>query len=270
MPSPFPGMNPYLESPQGWASVHHWLIGELAKSLGLSLPPNYYVVVEERVYEVNDMGSALIGVPDNAIARQASVPSSMMPAIQSNVATLALPTTVTLPMSIEFKEGYLEIRKAVSHQVITVIEVLSPANKVGEGRLKYDEKRQNVLASRSHLVEIDLLRRGRPMDFSGASAPTHYRILVSRRQQRPQADLYGFNLQDDIPVFLMPLEAGDLELEIDLKPFIDTLYDLGRFHLQVDYGAMPPEPKLSEEEREWCDRILASISQPAKPAPPSS
>jgi Protein of unknown function (DUF4058) len=66
----------------------------------------------------------------------------------------------------------------------------------------------------------------------------------------------------------MPLEAGDLELEIDLKPFIDTLYDLGRFHLQVDYGVMPPEPKLSEEERGWCDRILASISQPAKPVPP--
>jgi Protein of unknown function (DUF4058) len=257
MPSPFPGMNPYLEAPQGWANVHHWLIGELAKSLGLSLPPNYYVVVEERVYEVNDTGSALIGVPDNAIARAASVPRSDMPPAQGNVATLSQPTTVTLPMPIEFKEGYLEVRKAGSHQVITVIEVLSPANKVGEGRLKYEEKRQNVLASRSHLVEIDLLRRGRPMDFTSAAAPTHYRILVSRRQQRPQADLYGFNLQDDIPMFLMPLEAGDVEMEIDLKPFIDTLYDLGRFHLQVDYGAMPPEPKLSEEEREWCDRVIA-------------
>jgi Protein of unknown function (DUF4058) len=148
MPSPFPGMNPFLESPQGWPGVHHWLISELAQFLGISLPSGYYVAIE----------------------KQKLIP-------------------------IEFKEGYLEIRKAGSHQVVTVIEVLSPANKVGEGRLKYDEKRQNVLASRSHLVEIDLLRRGRPMDFSGAAAPTHYRILVSRRQQRPRLICMGLTFR---------------------------------------------------------------------------
>jgi hypothetical protein len=255
MPSPFPGMNPYLEAPQGWASVHHWLIAELAKSLGLTLPPNYYVAVEERVYEVSDMESALIGVPDGTIARQTSPTTNVNPT-QSNVATLSQPTKVMLPVPITFKEGYLEIRKAGTHQVITVIEVLSPANKQGEGRMKYEEKRQNILASGSHLVEIDLLRRSRSMAFTSNANPTHYRILVSRRQDRPRADLYGFNLQDSIPIFPIPLVGDDSEPVIDLKPLLDTLYDLGRWNLQIDYAQTPPEPKLSDEDMQWIDRIL--------------
>jgi hypothetical protein len=255
MPSPFPGMNPYLEAPGGWAGVHHWLITELARSLGISLPPNYYVAVEERVYEVNDAESVLIGVPDNIIAKQsAQVQPNLMQS--GGVATLSQPVTVVLPMAVTVKEGYLEIRKVGSHQVVTVIEVLSPTNKQGEGRQQYEAKRQNLLDSRCHLIEIDLLRKGKPMAFSGNISVMHYRILISRSQQRPRADLYGFNLQDVMPVFPIPLETDVPEVPIDLKPLLDNLYDLGRFGLQVNYQQEPPEPKLSDSDQEWCDRLL--------------
>jgi hypothetical protein len=254
MPSPFPGMNPYLELPQGWTGVHHWLITELARALGLLLPANYYVAVEERVYEVSDAESTLIGIPDNSIARKtATIPTDIQP---GNVAMLSQPTTVILPMPITLKEGYLEVRKAGTHQVITVIEVLSPTNKQGEGRIKFEEKRQNVLASSANLVEIDLLRKGHPMAFSSASTPTHYRILVSRSKRRPRADLYGFNLQDMLPIFTMPLQDHDAELAIDLKIMLENLYEIGRYALQIDYSQDPPAPKLAAEDAEWCDRIL--------------
>ncbi len=255
MPSPFPGMNPYLEAPQGWPGVHHWLITELARVLGRSLPAHYYVAVEERVYEVSDAGSTLIGIPDQAIARQTTATRlSITPT--GATATLSQPTTVILPMLISCKEGYLEVRKAATHQVVTVIEVLSPTNKQGEGRIKYEAKRQQVLASQSHLVEIDLLRQGQAMAFSSRATPTDYRILVSRSQQRPQADLYGFQLQDEIPTFALPLQGDDAELAIDLKELLDNLYDFGRYALQVNYSQAPPAPTLSSEDAAWCDRLL--------------
>jgi Protein of unknown function (DUF4058) len=231
------------------------LITELARSLGGSLPPNYYVAVEERVYEVNDAESALIGIPDDVIARR-SMQAQPTATVESNVATLSQPTTVLLPMSFTVKEGYLEIRKIGSHEVITVIEVLSPANKQGEGRTHYETKRQNMLAANCHLVEIDLLRKGQPMAFSSAAQAMHYRILVSRSPDRPKADLYSFNLQDLIPIFPIPLEDDDPAPAIDLKALIDGFYDIGRFAMQIDYNREPPSPKLSEADRDWCDRLL--------------
>jgi Protein of unknown function (DUF4058) len=240
MPSPFPGMNPYLESPQGWAGIHHWLITELARTLGAQLPPHYYVAVEERVYDINDPESALIGVPDNSIIRTAAstTPEPILLAqhsVTGSLATLSQPTSVILPIPTEVKTGYLELRLAQSHQVITIIEILSPVNKQGDGRTQYETKRQRILTSSAHLVEIDLLRKGK---------------------MRPRADLYGFNLQDAFPIFPIPLQGDDRAIPIDLKLLVDNLYDLGRYSLRCDYAQAPPEPALDSADREWCDRVL--------------
>jgi hypothetical protein len=156
----------------------------------------------------------------------------------------------------EVEEGYLEIRKIGTHQLITVIEVRSPTNKQGEGRTQYETKRQNILAANCHLVEIDLLRKGQSMAFSSAAQATHYRILVSRSPDRPKADLYSFNLQELIPIFPIPLADDDPAPAIDLKMLIDGFYDIGRFAMQIDYTQDPPKPPLSEADRDWCDRVL--------------
>jgi hypothetical protein len=265
MPSPFPGMNPYLESPQGWAGIHHWLITELARTLGAQLPPHYYVAVEERVYDINDPESALIGVPDNSIIRTAAStePEPILLAqhsVTGSLATLSQPTSVILPIPIEVKTGYLELRLAQSHQVVTIIEILSPVNKQGDGRTQYETKRQRILTSSAHLVEIDLLRKGKALAFTSTAMATHYRILVSQSKMRPRADLYGFNLQDAFPIFPIPLQGDDLAVPIDLKRLIDNLYDLGRYSLRCDYAQAPPEPVLDLADREWCDRVLRDRS----------
>jgi hypothetical protein len=262
MPSPFPGMNPYLETPERWPGVHHWLINELARSLGKVLPANYYVAVEERVYGTTEAESALIGIPENSVVQSSNASAGKtMPsnAQSSKQAVLPKPMTVNLPMPITVHENYLELRQVKTQKVITVIEVLSPKNKrPGIGRTQYEEKRYRTLASRSHLIEIDLLRKGKLMEFSGENTSTNYRILVSRRQQRPKADLYGFNLQEKIPLFPVPLEDAAVEPVLDLKPMLDTLYDVGRYGLQIDYTHPPPEPILSAADAEWCDRCVLS------------
>jgi hypothetical protein len=248
MPSPFPGMNPYLEAAH-WAGVHHWLITELAIALYSQLSPDYYAAVEVRIYEMTDFEAGLLSTPDPG-----PQPAPIHPA-QSSAVTA--PIAVLLPTLQTFREGYLEVRKVVTHQVITVIELLSPPNKQpGKGRSQYAQKRQDILASQTHLVEIDLLRKGKSMAFSSAATPTHYRILVSQSQRRPRADLYGFNLQEMIPTFPLPLTGEDAEPMINLKTYLDNLYDLGRYELQIDYVQEPPQPKLADADRQWCNSIL--------------
>ncbi|WP_322744508.1 DUF4058 family protein [Coleofasciculus sp. LEGE 07092] len=61
-------------------------------------------------------------------------------------------------------------------------------------------------------------------------------IVVSHSETRPSDALYGFNLQDGIPEFLVPLKASEPEQMIDLKPLLDEIYDQGSYDLRIDYS----------------------------------
>ena len=158
MPSPFPGMDPYLEHPELWPGVHHRLIVAIANFLSPQLRPKYSVYLEVRMYETID--------PDVSVLSnkgQTSTPSSTASSVA--VATPATtPTIVTLPMPITVRQGYLEIKEVATKQVVTAIEILSPVNKrAGKGRDAYLSKREDILGSLTNFVEIDLLRSHEPM-----------------------------------------------------------------------------------------------------------
>jgi hypothetical protein len=251
MTFPFPGMNPYLENPEIWAEVHHWLITGIAELLVDQLRPKYRVAVEKRIYQSIDDQSLLVGIPDVLVANNLSVPS------QVAVATPATqPLTVDLPMPEEVRESYLEVREVGTGAVITTLEVLPPQNKrTGEGRVAYENKRQRILASRTHLVEIDLLRAGTPMAVLHLPTQTQYRIIVSRSDCRPRADLYAFNLPDPIPAFTLPLRSGDTEPLVPLQDILQNIYDRAGFDLAVDYSRSPIPP-LTQAERDWIQPLL--------------
>jgi Protein of unknown function (DUF4058) len=252
MSSPFPGMNPYLENPELWPEVHHLLISILAETLNPQLLPKYRVAVEKRVYDADD--ALLAGIPDVTVERFRTPASTAVAPVTAR--TTATPMTITLPMPIEVKEGYLEVREVATKQVVTVIELLSPANKrAGRGYDSYVAKRQNVLASATHLVEIDLLRGGMAMGYGSNIPQSHYRLLVSRSQQRPRAELYGFNLQDLIPSFAIPLQKPDPEPVIELHALLDTVYDRAGYRFAIDY-AQAPVPPLSEADQAWMKQTL--------------
>ncbi|MBE9066083.1 DUF4058 family protein, partial [Leptolyngbya cf. ectocarpi LEGE 11479] len=150
----------------------------------------------------------------------------------------------------EVQERYLEIREGTTGTVITTIELLSPKNKrSGAGRDAYLQKRQQVLGSRTNFVEIDLLRGGRPLPMKGNMA-SDYRILISRSCDRPQAQLYGFNLGQEIPAFGVPLQADETEPILQLQPLISQIYDRARFELAIDYGQVL-SPQLNGAEQTW-------------------
>jgi hypothetical protein len=251
--SPLLGMNPYLEHPILWTGIHHRLITAIANHLAPQIRPKYIVAIEERVYEVNSDTALLVSVPDVAV--QSSFSAALPPESNLAVALTTQPIEVTLPLPEMLTEAYLEIRAVDTEEVVTVIEVLSPKNKqVGVGRLQYETKRLKILGSMNHLVEIDLLRQGSPMPMAG-QPQTHYRIVVSRSESRPKAQLYGFNLQDKMPEFPVPLRAGESEPTIDLKPLLDEIYDQGSYDLRIDYRRVPV-PTLSESDMTWVNERL--------------
>ena len=224
MPSPFPGMNPYLEQPEIWSQVHKWLTILIAQTLNPQLRPKYRVAIEERVYETKGDDSLLVGIPDDVVVQSSQTTQATDKTNSANIAVATppvKPVKVTLPMTETVREWYLEVRKVETGEVITVIEILSPKNKrSGEGRIKYESKREKILDSLTHLVEIDLLRQGKPMPMKGQEIQSHYRIVVSRSSERPKADLYVFNLQQEIPSFPLPLQPEDTEPVINLQDLL--------------------------------------------------
>ncbi|MDY6786178.1 MAG: DUF4058 family protein [Cyanobacteriota bacterium] len=211
MSSPFPGMNPYLENSEAngfwlvcrqrikggtvssllWPEVHSRLIVAIADAMSSlerfaiapALLPNYYVAIEKRIYLATPEETALIGIPDVAVVSQGIGRDRELD--KSNVPTATLPETdepqtVTIPLAEEVQERYLEIRDTQTGRVVTAIELLSPKNKrAGVGREAYLRKRQRILTSAVHWVEIDLLRGGKPLPIEGATQLKDYQILIN-------------------------------------------------------------------------------------------
>lgn len=252
-------MNPWLERPSLWSSIHARLIVALADDLNQRLPPQYQAEIEETVYVATLHSSDILGRPDVAVRTLAESPATYA------LAPAALPVVVEVPHREEITHRWLEVRAVSSGEVVAVVELLSPVNKrPGEGRAKYEDKRNNVLASSSHLVEIDLLRDGPPMPvrWRDEQLPSHYRILVSRAPERPRAELYPFNLRDPIPGFLFPLRAGDDEPVIDLGLLLREMYARAKYDLSIDYGR-EPEPPLSADDLAWAREQVTATSKNA-------
>ncbi|MBR8838372.1 MAG: DUF4058 family protein [Stigonema ocellatum SAG 48.90 = DSM 106950] len=250
MHSPFPGMDPYLEYPAFWSSFHTRMMVAIAEAIEPQLSPLYYVDVESRTYQSDEGNNELlIGIPDAIVfSRQSNPPSEEVPSVEESVvATQPRPETVAVPMPIEVKERYLEVREMGTDDVIAVIELLSPKNKrSGEGRTAYEKKRRLILGSETHLVELDLLRGAKPMAILGVRSLCVYRILISRSQHRPRADLYGITLQQPLPSFPIPLKPNDPEPIVPLQELFDHVYERGRYGSRIDYHQSVPLPKLSK------------------------
>lgn len=253
MKSPFPGMDPYLEHPTLWPDVHNRLIAAIADAVSPRIAPDYYVGLERRAYVLSpdDMAMIYLGRPDIAVIQpEFRQPTARLPLAAAGV------YEIELLMNDEVSENYLEVREVKTGRVITVLELLSPANKLHtKGRADYIFKREYILSSQTHLVEIDLLRAGEPMPMnSSRRREGDYRIIVSRASHRPKALLYPFTLRQRIPTFDLPLLPGDREPAVELNNILHDLYERARFDLRLDY-AQPPLPPLSEADTVWAQEL---------------
>jgi hypothetical protein len=252
-------MDPYLESPTMWPDFHNSLVVAIRDCLVPLLLPRYHAALEQRIYAFTVEDLVQIGVPDVAIFRK---PKEKWTAPREHVNPDASPALeVLVPVSTEVKEIFLEIRESSSKEVVTVVELLSPANKLhGKGRADYLEKRNTVLRSRVNLVEVDLLRAGAPMPLQSRVISTDYRILVCGAHEHPRARLHAFDLRNSLPSFSLPLLQGDAELAIDLSGIFDAVYGRARYDLLVDYSR-PPLPAIAARDAAWARSLLKAAGK---------
>ena len=117
--------------------------------------------------------------------------------------------------------------------------------------------RPTYQAEVEEMVYIDLLRAYAPLPLRwlGESQPGHYRILVSRANHRPRAELYPFNVREPVPLFQLPLRANDDEPVIDLGLLLREMYDRANYDLTIDYR-IEPDPPLAVEDVAWVEDQL--------------
>jgi hypothetical protein len=264
MSNPFPGMNPYLEAPAHWSNVHDRMIAILTDMLDIALPPGYVANIQERCRVVQTERSIF---PDTLVRHDRHTPPQSgnilvaSPLRKSDVVGADLPRVVQrLPL--EPRETYIDILDAAERRpVIATIEVLSPVNKTpGGGQDQYLTKQQEILNSRTHLVEIDLLRAGLPTVAAGRpqlpDMPRYdYLVCLHRAEAGEQYEIWPVPLCDRLPRILLPLANNDLPVVLDLQAAIDHCYERGRFARQIDYTQLPIPP-LTAEEAAWSDTLL--------------
>lgn len=265
MPSPFPGMDPWLEGEQTFPNLHERLTIFLQDAINAALPRGYVATTRNRVWVDDELRRepdvSLFGRDRNGARRPSDGGAAVATLTRSGL------LTATAPTSDPHEEPYLEIRSTQGKRLVTAVEVVSRANKKpGDGgRTSYLQKQNEYRASSVNVVEIDLLRGGShvtafPANQIPPGTDYHVSILV------PTADATCFlapiRLADRLPVVLVPLDWEIEPVPIDLQPVFDRCYDGARYPDLVRYDA-PPDPPLTPDQAAWAAGILREKGVPA-------
>jgi hypothetical protein len=214
-------MDPYLEDEQLWPVFHHQLVMCLYQILLPGLVDRYRARVGQRQY----------------------------------VTEMALFTSIVRE---EHHEDFIEVRQRNDGRLITLVDVVSPANKTNSaGRTAYLEKRKEGRAANANLVEIDLVLQGQPtLDYSRDGLPDwDYAVTVTRCTQPERYEIYTATLQKRLPRFRLPLASDDRDTVLDLHTAFTRCYDQGGFAAKIDYRRDPTTP-LNDEDRRWLQDLL--------------
>jgi hypothetical protein len=263
MPSPFPGMDPYLEAADVFPDLHDSLIIHIKEALMTRLPHPYYAVAGSRVWV--EPARRPVG-PDVRIHRK----NGRRARHDTGTALLSVgrpkPVIVTIPFE-EYRETFVEIRRKESsgRRLVTSIEILSPTNKrAGEyGCDAFLRKQRELTDKKVHLVEIDLLRGGRHTtsvprkDAVAKAGPFDYHICCRRFDRLEDYFIYPIQLEDPLPVIAVPLLPDDADVELALQPLLDQVYDASAFPRYVEYDKEVPPPSLGPAKSKWVKKRLA-------------
>lgn len=253
MPSPFPGMDPYLEDRSLWPDVHSSLITYIREALQPLIRPKYIARIGERIQLAEVRHSY---IPDVLLVHRLREP---VPTLTLPEPLVADEPQMTRVVDEARREPYIEIVYRETGDVVTLIEVLSPANKEGEGYEQYAAKQQELLDTPANLVEIDLLGHGKRSPLgqrTRAAAPPDWRYLITiSRAGRRGVEFYAVPLHERLPRCRIPLRPPDPDAVLDLPTVFTRCYDVGGYDLLIDYHEPPPVP-LQPEESIWMDELL--------------
>lgn len=258
MQNPFPGIDPFVEASGRWPDFHVTFMGAWREAIAARLPDDYVACLEEQLTIVEyEEERQRRRAPDITISQSMSRSRSETSAEQ--VATLERvdlePEVSSILIEEEIRQSYIQILHLPDHRLVAVLELLSPTNKVGDGRAQYLAKRQQVLLSDAHLVELDLLMSGKRLPLKPAR-PGHFQAIVSRTGQRPGCQVYSWNLNRLMPSLPVPLISPDPDVVVPLGDVLATTYQRGRYDKMINYESHLELP-LADDDRGWVKEQVA-------------
>ena len=267
MPSPFPGMDPYIEMCGLWEDFHKHLIEQIAWQLAGVAPERYVVRTGERSYLVlvkSEGKKEYPFLPDVSVA----APRGRKKGAKKGATAIAEPATEDKPHVLrafiedEHREEFVEIYETGPEmQLVTSLEVLSPSNKRpnSEGWDLYQRKRQSLLLGRVNLVELDLLRGGQRMPMLDPWPNSPYVLMVARARKTDACLVWEGHFQHPLPTIRIPLAKSDPDLSLSLQPLVETIYRRFRYEQSINYS-LELTPSLTPDEADWWRQRPSSVS----------
>jgi hypothetical protein len=258
-------MDPYLEG-EMWQEFHERLANQISAQLMPCLAPKYVALLAKR-YVLARPTLSIMGLPPERIIYpdvHVVAPPGAQPALAPGGigAVVAEPAVELLsPMPEEVPLLSVEIRDVSERLLVTVIEILSPVNKRGEGVREYAERRMELLQTRTHLLELDLLRQGTRIQLLGELPSACYYVYLSRSQRRPVTQAWLISLREPLPAVPVPLLPPDPDVPLDLQAAVTACFDLVGYERLLDYSGPPPPPDLSDGDADWVAGILHAAGQ---------
>ena len=245
MPSPFPGMDPYLEG-YLWADVHQALAYQFRKQLAPLVEPTYAVRLS--VYMLTDRAPAHeLGIlyPDVEVVRPHRPTERAVRETAHAVAISPAPVSIPLSVPVQARIVSVEVRDAANNRLVTSIEIVSPANKREPGLTHLQAKRDELRMSNVHVLEIDLIRRGMRA-WPTETVPRSPYLAALVRAGHIHAEIWPIGLRERLPILPVPLRSPDPDVPLDVQAALDTVYDEARYALTINYAEAPPEPPLPD------------------------
>lgn len=256
MPSPFPGMDPYIESGGYWGEFHTHMIVEMQIELNSVLPKGYAASIDLYVWihEPTAERRTRRVMPDAYVSK-----SEKRSRKSASVATVSAATQIVLPSLERRRQRSIKVVDLEQERVVTAVELLSPSNKLaGEDHDAYITKRNEYIANRVNLVEIDLLRSGGrlPMGDPRGEAGEFY-VLASKAWEYPRADFWPFTLRDVIPTVTVPIVEEIDTVPFDLQATFTRVYNRYAYNDKLRYDRrLTPRP--SKSDAAWIKTRLTS------------
>jgi hypothetical protein len=252
MPSPFPGVDPYLESQDLWPDFHARFIPALCDAISEQLPEPYVARIDERMNLVElPRGEVRQFRPDVAVVGQRQGEAQPMPTPGRGTLTLE-PVTLSLKFLEEFRQLSIEILHRPDQKVVAVLELLSPSNKAGNSRRDYLSRRNGLMGLEVHLVELDFLVGGHRLPMEDPLPPGDFYALIARAECRPDCNVFAWTVRDPLPAIPVPLLIPDPDLVVDLAPLFASVYERARYTRSIDYRAHLTVP-LDPDTRAWAE-----------------
>ncbi|XZE20650.1 DUF4058 family protein [Pirellulaceae bacterium SH449] len=231
MPSPFPGMNPYLEQPSVWEDFHTAFAAQIRDVLAAQVRPNFMVKLEERVFIHEPSGGERrkqLGRPDIALLEDVDIE----------------------------RHAFVEIHDRQNRELVTMIEIFSPSNKrYGPYRDQHIMKRTSLMFSTASLVEIDLLRGGPRFPLNDLP-PSDYFVAIYRKPLLPQVEAWPIGIRNQLPVIPIPLKGEFPDASLDLQAVLHRVYDAAGYEDYIYESS--PEPPLEGPDLAWAQSILGT------------